>query len=216
MLYLATVFSTESYLNSNITGNRNVTEGLVSHLLLTSVEFSTRWEWFDIIYPPFQAAILHGRQYYSDKVGNSVSTMVYIGHLFRVDLRVFTLCLCIGKRFYPKRLTNEDRTLQLTSKLTISYIEGKPLVTLCQRWRGHSVEMECRQRGTYKQRKCSRGGREVQGKSWGKNEMTTLKKLHFTLTENRYPKGEAVFSEFQSVVQYLLDMSAHFKGETFV
>jgi len=29
-----------------------------------------------------------------------------------------------SRHFYPKRLTNEDITLQLTSKLTISYIEG--------------------------------------------------------------------------------------------
>jgi len=29
-----------------------------------------------------------------------------------------------SRRFYPKRLTNEDIPLQLTSKLTISYIDG--------------------------------------------------------------------------------------------
>jgi len=29
-----------------------------------------------------------------------------------------------GRHFYSKQLTNEDITLQLTSKLTISYMEG--------------------------------------------------------------------------------------------
>ena len=69
-----------------------------------------------------------------------------------------------GRCFYPKRLTNEDITLQLTSKLTISYIEGKPIVRLCRGDRGDSVEIECRHRGKYRKRKCSRGGRKVQGK----------------------------------------------------
>ena len=34
--------------------------------------------------------------------------------------------------FYPKRLTNEDITLQLTSKLTISYVKGNPSQTLSE------------------------------------------------------------------------------------
>ena len=38
-----------------------------------------------------------------------------------------------SRRFYPKQLTNEDITSQLKSKLTISYIEGKTLIRLCQR-----------------------------------------------------------------------------------
>jgi len=38
-----------------------------------------------------------------------------------------------SRRFYPKPLANEDITMQLRSKLTISYIEGKPPVRLCHR-----------------------------------------------------------------------------------
>ena len=39
-----------------------------------------------------------------------------LSHGFTVYVYVFG--------FYPERLTNEDTTLQLTSKLTISYVEG--------------------------------------------------------------------------------------------
>jgi len=49
--------------------------------------------------------------------------------------------------FYPKRLTNEDITLQLTSKLTISYVEGDHQSDSV---RGDSVETDCRHRGKYR------------------------------------------------------------------
>lgn len=49
----------------------NVNQSLSSHLLLTGVEFDTRWEWFPLISPLLQDAFLHGRQYYPDKVFNT-------------------------------------------------------------------------------------------------------------------------------------------------
>ena len=36
---------------------------------------------------------------------------------------VYVYVYVFSRCFYPKRLTNEDITLQLTSKLTINYIE---------------------------------------------------------------------------------------------
>ena len=69
-----------------------------------------------------------------------------------------------SRRFYPKRLTYENITLQLTSKLTISYIEGKHKSGSVRGDKGDSAEIEWRHRGKYRKRKCSRGGREVQGK----------------------------------------------------
>ena len=43
-------------------------------------------------------------------------------------MTVFVHVYAFSRCFYPKRLINEDITMQLTSKLTISYMEGK-LVT---------------------------------------------------------------------------------------
>jgi len=56
----------------------------------------------------------------------------------------FVYVSAFSRRFYPKRLTNEDITMQLASKLTIGYIEGN-------HWSG-SVrgETECRHRGKYR------------------------------------------------------------------
>ena len=42
-----------------------------------------------------------------------------------IDFCFGAFVYAFSRRFYPKRLTNEDMKLQLTSKLTISYIEGK-------------------------------------------------------------------------------------------
>ena len=69
-----------------------------------------------------------------------------------------------SRRFNPKQLTNEDITLQLTSKLTISYIEGKHLSDSVKGVRGDSVEIECRHTGKYRKIKYSRGSSEEQGK----------------------------------------------------
>ena len=52
-----------------------------------------------------------------------------------------------SRRFYPKRLKNEDITLQLTSKLTISYIEGNHQSGSV---RGDCAEIQCRHRGKYR------------------------------------------------------------------
>ena len=58
-------------------------------------------------------------------------------HVDEIHLKVwFVYVYEFDIRFYPKRLTKEAITMQLTSKLTISYIEGIPLVRLCQRWQG--------------------------------------------------------------------------------
>jgi len=55
-------------------------------------------------------------------------------HVDEIHLKVcFVYVYEFDIRFYPKRLTKEAITMQLTSKLTISYIEGIPLVRLCQR-----------------------------------------------------------------------------------
>ena len=69
----------------------------------------------------------------------------------------------LSRNFYPKRLTNENIKIQLTSKLTISYIKENHLSGSVK-----GVEIECRRRGMYRKR-CSRGGRKVQGKCQGRN-----------------------------------------------
>lgn len=76
----------------------NVTENSESHLLLTGVEFATRWEWFLLIYPPLQAAILHGRQRDSDKVFNKDYTITYQEQSFRGWTQTF-LALVKSQRF---------------------------------------------------------------------------------------------------------------------
>ena len=50
-----------------------------------------------------------------------------------------------SRRFYPKRLTNEDITA--IKKLTISYIEG---THSSDSVRGDGVDIECRHRGKYR------------------------------------------------------------------
>ena len=52
-----------------------------------------------------------------------------------------------GRCFNPKQLTNEEITLQLTSKLTISYIEGNYQSGSV---RGDRVGIGCRHRGKYR------------------------------------------------------------------
>jgi len=49
-----------------------------------------------------------------------ITDLMFILCIFMTVEQLKCLCLC----FYPKQLTNEDITLQLASKLTISYIEG--------------------------------------------------------------------------------------------
>ena len=64
-----------------------------------------------------------------------------------MDEKVYVNVSAFSRRFYPKRLTNEDTTLQLTSKLTISYVEGNHQSDSV---RGDSVEIESRYRGKYR------------------------------------------------------------------
>ena len=60
-----------------------------------------------------------------------------------IKYNVYFYAFC--RRFYPKRLTYEDITIQLTSKLTI--IEGNHESDSV---RGDGVEIECRHRGKYR------------------------------------------------------------------
>ena len=60
---------------------------------------------------------------------------------------VYFYVYAFGRRFYPKRLTNEDITLQLMLKLTISYIEGTHSSGSVRGDGDESVEIECRYGG---------------------------------------------------------------------